>query len=106
VAGIDALLVGPYDLSGTLGVPGEIRHPSVAKALARVREAAKAKGMPLGIFSPTAEIARANIASGISLVALGTDGFFCRQVFEHALRDVQRGEAPLVYSCQESAGVG
>lgn len=38
VDGVDGFIVGPYDLSGSLGVPGQFDHPDVAGALARIRE--------------------------------------------------------------------
>ena len=39
--GIDAFFVGPYDLSGSLGIPGQLKHPKVVKALERVMKIAK-----------------------------------------------------------------
>jgi 2-dehydro-3-deoxyglucarate aldolase len=38
VAGLDAVMVGPYDISGSLGVPGETNHPKVRQAAKRVVE--------------------------------------------------------------------
>lgn len=37
VEGVDGFIVGPYDLSGSLGRPGDFEHPDVASALERVR---------------------------------------------------------------------
>ena len=33
---IDAVMVGPYDISGSLGVPGQLSHPKVIEASKRV----------------------------------------------------------------------
>jgi 2-keto-3-deoxy-L-rhamnonate aldolase RhmA len=38
---VDGFIVGPYDLSGSLGVPGQFDHPDVASALTRIREVSR-----------------------------------------------------------------
>lgn len=37
VPGVDGFIIGPYDLSGSLGAPGQFDHPEVIAALAEVR---------------------------------------------------------------------
>lgn len=71
--GVDALFLGPYDLSGSLGVPEQIDHPSVVEAMATVRSACSRHGVPLGIFCATAEQAALEVAQGASFVTVGTD---------------------------------
>ncbi len=46
--GIDMVFTGPYDLSNSLGYPGEPDHPQVLKAIARVEKAAKKHGKWMG----------------------------------------------------------
>ncbi len=78
VADVDALLIGPYDLSGSLGVPGELEHPEVLAALEHFRTICRDAGMAAGLHlvRPTAEsIARA-LGEGYSLLALGLDTVF------------------------------
>jgi 2-keto-3-deoxy-L-rhamnonate aldolase RhmA len=41
VDGVDGFIVGPYDLSGSLGVPGQFDHPDVVAALARIQEVSR-----------------------------------------------------------------
>lgn len=55
VPGIDALFLGPYDLSQSLGVPGQIDHPLVEKEMRRVAEKAAAKGVAVGNFTDKIE---------------------------------------------------
>lgn len=43
--GIDAIMLGPYDLSMSMGLNGDTNHPDVIKALARVTQAASNKGV-------------------------------------------------------------
>ena len=73
VEGIDGALIGPFDLSGSLGRPGDLGHPSVSAAIARVKTACQAHGLPLGIFCPTPELARGYLSEGFGLVAVGVD---------------------------------
>ncbi len=73
VDGVDALFIGPSDLSAALGYLGAPRHPEVqaviADAIARIREV----GKPCGIFALDAEDAQAKIAAGVSFLSVGTD---------------------------------
>lgn len=49
VPGVDGIFIGPGDLSASLGVPGEISHPLVHEAAARVVNAAKAYGKQIAV---------------------------------------------------------
>ncbi len=73
VPGVDALLVGPYDLSGALGHPGQLDHPQSIAAIAAVRERATARGVAVGIHVPSVAVARRRIAEGFDFVTVGTD---------------------------------
>lgn len=82
---VDAVIVGPYDLSGSCGVPGDVMCDQVQSAMARVLAACNAADKPCGIFSATAEAARAYIQQGFSLVAVGIDSAVLATA-QHALR--------------------
>jgi 2-keto-3-deoxy-L-rhamnonate aldolase RhmA len=58
VPGIDAALIGPADLSVSLGVPGEIEHPLMEDHIARVVEAAQRAGVASGIHWANADIVK------------------------------------------------
>lgn len=73
VAGIDAVLVGPYDLSASLDRLGEVSHPEVVSAIERVTEVCRAAGIPLGIFGISAEAVRPYIERGYTLIVAGVD---------------------------------
>ena len=51
VDGVDGVLVGPNDLSQHMGIFGQYDHPEMERALARVADAAKAKGKWSGIIT-------------------------------------------------------
>ena len=73
VPGIDAAFVGPFDLSASMGLIGDVKHPSVRDAIESVRKRCAARGLPLGIFATSAEGAAEAIAAGFGFVAIGSD---------------------------------
>jgi len=73
VPGIDAVLVGPYDLSASLGKLGQVNDPEVRAAIDRVTEACLKAGIRLGIFGMTAAAVRPYIEAGYTLIVAGID---------------------------------
>ena len=75
VEGVDAYFVGPYDLSGSLGIPGQFDHPEFLKAMDRIPEIAKKCGIPGGvhIVEPDAEQLKKRIEQGNQFIAYGAD---------------------------------
>ncbi len=50
VKGVDILFIGPYDLSQSLGVPGEVSHPKVLENMEYIVNKAKEKDIVVGTF--------------------------------------------------------
>jgi 2-keto-3-deoxy-L-rhamnonate aldolase RhmA len=73
VAGIDAVLVGPNDLSASLGHLGDATHPAVAAAIDRVTEACRRVGMPLGIFGMNPVAVKPYLERGHTLIVCSVD---------------------------------
>jgi 2-dehydro-3-deoxyglucarate aldolase len=73
VPGVDGVLVGPYDLSASLGRLGEVTHPDVVSAIERVTQVCLAAHMPLGIFGMSAEAVQPYVRRGYTLIAVGID---------------------------------
>jgi 2-dehydro-3-deoxyglucarate aldolase/4-hydroxy-2-oxoheptanedioate aldolase len=92
VPGIDALFVGPYDLSGSLGKPGKVTDPDVLSAIERVRAVAAGRGLPLGIFAPSAEAARPFLGRGFNLLTVGIDSLSLATAAGQALASLRRPE--------------
>jgi 4-hydroxy-2-oxoheptanedioate aldolase len=84
---IDAVFLGPYDLSQSYGIPGQINDPRVVKgmeeAIGKIRDAGKAPGT----FAGNTESARRWIGLGMQYVALGCDV----GIFADACRDLVQG---------------
>ncbi len=70
---IDVIFIGPYDLSGSMGLLGEVAHPEVVDAIGKVRKACAAANIALGIFCSNADQAFAQTKLGAQVVAVGTD---------------------------------
>jgi 2-dehydro-3-deoxyglucarate aldolase len=73
VQGVDAVLIGPYDLSASLGRLGQVNHPDVVQAIDRVAEVCLQTGVRLGIFGVSADAVKPYIARGYTLIVAGVD---------------------------------
>ena len=75
IEGIDGFIVGPYDLSGSLGVPGQFDHPSMKEAMERIHKFGTASGKALGIhvIEPDVKELRQKIDQGYKFVAYSLD---------------------------------
>jgi 2-dehydro-3-deoxyglucarate aldolase len=93
VEGLDGTFIGPYDLSGSFGVPGQLDHPAVRKALARYRRVCAGRGMATGIHvvRPDARNVREAVAQEYSLIALGMDTVFLQESARSALNQANPG---------------
>jgi len=76
VPGLDAILIGPYDLSASLGRIGEVNHPEVQEAINRVADVCKAAKIKLGYFGVNASAVKPAIENGFTLITVGIDTLF------------------------------
>lgn len=72
---LDAIIIGPYDLSGSLGVPGEFNHPDFIAAISRIEEVSKELDLPKGIHVIEPDIDEVNhrIEEGYKMIAYSLD---------------------------------
>jgi len=90
VPGVDAVLLGPYDLSASLGKMGEIEHPDVVAAIRRVTDACHAAGLPLGYFGVTAAAVQPYAARGDTLLVAGVDTLYLANGAKAMLEELRR----------------
>jgi 2-dehydro-3-deoxyglucarate aldolase len=92
VPGIDAIFLGPYDLSGSLGIPGQLGHPKVMAARKKVLAACQARGIPPGlhIVHPDAKLFREAIDEGFRFIAYGGDILYLGEACKKAMADIGR----------------
>jgi len=91
VEGVDGVLIGPYDLSASLGLPGAVDHPEVRDAIARVRTACLEAKLPIGIFGLTAEAVRPYIEQGFTMIVAGVDTVMLGSAAASLLKAVREG---------------
>lgn len=86
VDGVDGVFIGPYDLSASYGVVGELNHPLVLEAMRRVVAVAREKGRAAGIHvvHPPATQVEARLADGFRFIAYGGDMLFLAPVVSEA----------------------
>ncbi len=75
VEGVDGFFIGPYDLSASLGHPGDFSHPDVLAAMERVAEVVSRPGVIAGIHvvEPDLDQLRQVISDGYRFVAFASD---------------------------------
>ena len=73
VPGVDVVFVGPYDLTDSLGIPGQFDHPDFTSAVNAVAETCRSVHMPLGIFRMTPAEILIHGPQGFTLLATGLD---------------------------------
>lgn len=78
VPGIDGIIVGPYDLSASMGYPGEFERDDVIEALKRVDRICLDKGKPLGfhVISSDHKKTLEKVNAGYTFLAFSLDFFF------------------------------
>ena len=74
---VDGAMVGPYDISGSLGIPGQIDHKKVMEAGQLVVKACEKYGKACGThdIDPTLESVKSSLDSGYTFVILASDVF-------------------------------
>ncbi len=88
VPGVDAIVFGPYDLSASLGRPGQFAHPDVVAVIGELAAACNDRGMPWGAFAPDAASAKAHLARGATVIALGMDTMYLWKAAKAALDEL------------------
>lgn len=88
VEGVDGVFIGPYDMSGSYGIPGQVDSPIVREACKTVVTACTSAGKVAGlhIVTPTETAVMSALSDGFTLLALGMDMVFLQQSSKAALK--------------------
>jgi 2-keto-3-deoxy-L-rhamnonate aldolase RhmA len=89
VEGIDGVFVGPFDLSGSMGKPGQIDDEDVRAAISLVVGECEKRGIARCIYAHTPEHARKYIAEGYQVIGLATDYIVMARAVGEALKAVR-----------------
>lgn len=94
VKGVDGFFVGPFDLSGSLGVPGDFSHPAMVKALGDIQRVARAHRAAAGfhVIPPNPDEVVRKIREGYRLIGYSLDILFLGESCRGGLASV-RGAA-------------
>ena len=98
--GIDAAFIGPYDLSASLGIAGQLDHPDVLAAEQRILEACRRTGVAPGyhVVPPERRLIEERIAAGYRFIGCSLD----TQLIMHGCRTLlAANEYPAQCNCNE-----
>ena len=88
--GIDAILIGPYDLSASLGKPGEIDHPVVQAAINKIIKTCQNAKLAMGFFGVTPESVLPYKQKGFTLLTIGMDTAFLINAAQEMLSKMKK----------------
>ena len=92
---LDGVFVGSYDLSGSMGLLGQPRHPRVLEAIDRVIAAARGAGVSMGVAgSPVSADAGAWLEKGVQFITLGGDQGLLVQASQASVDGVRKLISP------------
>jgi 4-hydroxy-2-oxoheptanedioate aldolase len=89
VPGIDAVAIASFDLSLSMGIPGQFEHPDLRRLVTEAEAKILRAGLPLGGVALTADAARAKLAAGYRLLLVGFDVLMVEQAARAAVGFVQ-----------------
>lgn len=92
VPGVDGLFIGPLDLSGSMGITGQMEHPDMVAALNTYREACRRHNTSAGmhIVRPNEQNTAQALDAGYTLIALGLDNVFLDDMSRACLKAAGR----------------
>ena len=94
VDGIDGTIIGPYDLSGSIGYPGKYDRDDVKEALKKVEKACKKHNKSLGfhVIQSDYKKLQEKIDSGYTFLAFSLDFFFLGDKAREEMNKIKSGE--------------
>jgi 2-keto-3-deoxy-L-rhamnonate aldolase RhmA len=94
IEGVDCLWVGHFDLSSSLGVPGEFDHPKFLSAIDTVIAATKKHNKALGRLVPTTQLGIDLYHKGFDFCCYSGDVWILHQALEEAISKLRAGCQP------------
>jgi len=76
--GIDGVIIGPYDLSGSIGIPGNFNDKQLINAIKKVENVCKINKKSIGyhVIEPSNLLVKEKIDEGYNFIAFSTDFLF------------------------------
>lgn len=98
IDGVDALFIGPADLSAAMGHLGQLTHPAVLEQMSRAVKRAKDAGKPIGTLGAAPEIVAQYRAIGFDFVAISSDLSLLVRSAQLAISALRTQETSIVHS--------
>tara|TARA_Y100000748_G_scaffold275765_1_gene251747 strand:- start:387 stop:1157 length:771 start_codon:yes stop_codon:yes gene_type:complete len=89
VDGIDVLFLGPYDISQSLGVPGDVRSKIVENALKKAAKKARSQGRVVGSYAKDVEMGKWLIDLGVQYLSINVDATIYMQACENIVNELK-----------------
>ncbi len=90
VQGIDVLFLGPYDISQSLGVPGQVRSPKVESALKAAAAKARKQGRAVGSYAKDTEMGKWLLDLGVQYLSINVDATIYMQACEGIVKALRK----------------
>jgi len=90
VPGLDIIFIGPYDLSQSLGIPGQLDHPLLEEKIAQSLDTILKAGLTAGIFVATVEDAQKRIEQGFRYILYSMDTIFLSKIARGELSRIRK----------------
>ena len=91
---VSAVFIGPFDLSQSMGIPGQVTDARVLNAMKEIVELADSKGIAVGNFAVTPEQAHAYASIGVRFIAYGVDTLVMARIYRDLRRMLLFQEVP------------
>ncbi len=87
---VDVIFLGPFDLSHSLGIPGQVEDPRIKDAERRIIQVCENHGKAAGIFVVNGEAAAARASQGFRYITIAMEAMFLSAAAKEALETARR----------------
>lgn len=95
VEGIDVLWIGHFDLTNSMGIPGQFTHPNFQRAVDQVLEACQRHGKSAGFMASSVAEGCSQIARGFRCLAYWGDIWIYKQALGDGLSAIRENAAKI-----------
>lgn len=89
IEGIDGIFIGPFDLSISIGIPGQFDKPEFRQAINKVLNACKEAGKLCMIFATSIEETREYMGQGFDAVANSIDTIMFKKIYKEMMEAIR-----------------
>ena len=88
IEGVDGIMIGPFDLSISMGMPGQFDDPVFKAAIDRILRACKAAGKYAMVFTPTTANVKAYYEQGFDIICYNLDAAVLIDAYRRIVAEV------------------